>query len=143
MKQMRTWLTQKIVLWVLGAITILVLAVALPDQTLLTLAASSVYLMALPATYFPIFYTLAFRWWQGHLGRALFIKAFGLMLLIDVTVLFQIFGEQKWGEEIQFVVFAVVLVGLTYQSVVMTMIRFKARRPTSAPRDDLDGVEMH
>ena len=113
----------------LAAVATLIATILLSEGTLLTGALWLLSAMAVPATYFPIFYTLAFRWWGNHLGRALFIKAVGLALVIDLTLYFTLFGQRHWGAEIQFFVFATMLVGLSYQSVVMTHIWVKARDP--------------
>src|SRR4051794_11164879 len=85
---------------VLGFTAVMVAVLTLLSNAQLTsLAIKEVYAMAVPATLMPICYTLFFPWWRAPLGRALFIKAFGLFLLIDFNVLF-LFVDPFWLEHL-------------------------------------------
>lgn len=132
-------------------VVLLVLVASLtPDDLLVEIGTWVLIVMILPANYFPIFYTFAFRWWGGHLGRALFTKALGLALLLNAALFFRFFGEAHWAEEIRFVAYTLVLTGMAYQSGVMTRIRLRAGkrdlagdRPAQGPQRDIPGVDIH
>lgn len=60
-----------------------------------TLAVVLVVLAAPPATLFPPFYAWISRgrWWRNPTGRALMASSTGLALLIDISLLYQAFGD--------------------------------------------------
>jgi hypothetical protein len=121
------------------------LAALTPDERLQQWGTYVLIAMFLPANYFPIFYTIAFRWWGGHLGRALFLKALGLAIVLDTALFVKFFGDAAWAEEIRFVAYALVLIGMFYQSFVMTSIRIKAgkSKPAATASKDLPGVDIN
>lgn len=45
-----------------------------------------VWFAAVPQTCFVLIYGLTNHWWLSWIGRALFTKAFGLMLLLDMSL---------------------------------------------------------
>jgi len=136
---------KKAVMWLAYFLLVVLFSVLVPDENLLFLGSVILLVMILPANYFPIFYTIAFRWWNGHLGRALFTKALGLAIILDAAMLFKYFGETSWAEEIRFTAYVLVLTGMFYQSIVMTQIRVKAghNKPKATPSKDLPGVDIH
>lgn len=124
---------------------LVLLAVTVPDETLERWGSWVLIAMLLPANYFPIFYTIAFRWWGARLGQALFTKAFGLAIVLDTALMVKYLGGEAWSQEIRFVAYTLVLIGMWYQSVVMTQIRVAAKRKdreAQGPQTDLDGVDM-
>lgn len=46
-----------------------------------------------PATLFPLLYGLTAPWWRAWIGRALFASSLGLGLLIDISLLYKVFGD--------------------------------------------------
>ena len=46
----------------------------------------ALWCVAVPATIFPILYTVWFRWWESMLGRALFTKSVALMIVVDLSL---------------------------------------------------------
>lgn len=50
--------------------------------------------LAVTASMAPIAYTAWFKWWSTPVGRALFVQALGLALLIDMTFLRIVFGSE-------------------------------------------------
>lgn len=56
--------------------------------------------MALPAVIlYPLIYGLTSPWWKSWLGRALLIKAVGILVLVLFIVFFNLFGPSYWGRE--------------------------------------------
>lgn len=124
---------------------LVLVALMVPDATLERYGNWVLIAMLLPANYFPIFYTVAFRWWNAHLGRALFTKAFGLAIVLDTALMVKYLGGEAWAAEIRFVAYSLVLVGMWYQSIVMTQIRIAADRREKGeqgPQTDLKGVDL-
>lgn len=55
---------------------------------------------ALPPTFFyPLIYGLTTRWWESWIGRALFIKAVGVFILMLFSALFHIFGPDYFARD--------------------------------------------
>lgn len=55
---------------------------------------------SLPPTFlYPLIYGLTTRWWETWIGRALFIKAVGVFILILFSALFQIFGPHYFARD--------------------------------------------
>jgi hypothetical protein len=123
---------------------LVIVALTVSDEHLEAIGTWVLVAMLLPANYFPIFYTIAFRWWDAHLGRALFTKALGLAVVLDTALMVKFFGGEEYATEVRFVAYALVLVGMYYQSAVMTAIRLSANRKdgTPGPQTDLDGVDL-
>lgn len=82
---------------------------------------------AIPATGFPLVY--AFRpWRKTWLGRALMTKALGMMLLIDISLAYRLFGDEYPGRDIvRLTVYALVITGLWGQFLVLLST---SRQPT-------------
>lgn len=54
---------------------------------------------AIPATAFPAFY--AFRpWWRSLVGWALMFQSVGMMLLVDISLAYQVFGNEYPGRDV-------------------------------------------
>lgn len=84
--------------------------------------------MMIPATGFPLLYLTFYRWWAQPIGRALMTKAIGLGLLVDISVLYQVFGDDYPGRDfVRIIVYALILVGLWYQFIVFIRIRKDTR----------------
>lgn len=110
-----------------------VLLIVLDEKQLLWLSTKEVYAMAVPATLLPIAYTVFFPWWKAPLGRALFINKFGLLMLVDLTVLFLIV-DPFWVEHLSFIAYTTVLVGMSYQLIVMVKIWWATRKERAGQR---------
>ncbi len=55
---------------------------------------------ALPAAIlYPLVYGLSVRWWESAIGRALLIKALGLLMLLLFSVFFYWFGPDYFGRD--------------------------------------------
>ena len=144
---MKTVMKTKASLMAAFFVVLVLVSVLVPDEHLNALGTGILFAMLIPANYFPVFYTVAFRWWGGHLGRALFIKALGLAIVLDVVLLVKFFGGEAWADELRFVAYALVCFGMYYQSIVMTQIRMKAKalRSETEPeaQTDIRGVDRH
>jgi len=59
-----------------------------------------IWVAAVPQTLFIAIYGLTNHWWLSWIGRALFASSFGLMLLLDLTLVEHYFpsliGKQPW-----------------------------------------------
>lgn len=109
---------------------------ALDAEWVKVAASALVFGMVIPATLFPLLYWKWFPWWKQPLGRALMAKATGLMLLVNVSVAYSIFGDDYPGRElVKFGVFALVLTGLWYELVVLIKIRRSGDRRRSPDQD--------
>ena len=94
------------------------------NKTLFDAGVVLVFLAVPPATLFPIFYARWFPWWASTLGRALFTKAVGMCLLIDISVLYFIFGDNYFLREyVRLVVFTLIVAGQWWQLYAIWLIR--------------------
>lgn len=72
--------------------------------------------MALPVTVYWFVYTFTMPWWKSVVGRALWTKATGMALLIDISLTYQIFGDDYFlRDAVRLTVFSIILVGLWLQ----------------------------
>ena len=79
-----------------------------------TLAAWLIILAAPAATCFPFLYAWVGRgvWWRSPAGRALMVSSSGLALLIDVSLIYQAFGDDYPGRNaVRLIVFAFIAAG--------------------------------
>lgn len=102
------------------------------------------WLGVIPATLFPILYAWWFPFHKSTLGRALFTKALGLMLLVDTTVAYtflDVDGETK--KYIGIVVALTILCGMWWQLLAITKIRLEDRVVHEAEKFDDDHRDGH
>lgn len=76
---------------------------------------------SIPATLFPIVYS--FRPWRtSWIGRALMVKATGLALLIDTSILYLAFGhDYPYRQLVRAFVYTFIVTGITLQFVVLCL----------------------
>lgn len=85
-------------------------------------------LAVVPANLFPLFY-LRSAWYISPIGRALMTKACGLAALIDVSLLYMVFGSDYTGRDlVRAVVFSLVVFGMYYQFGALLRIQHASRR---------------
>lgn len=90
-----------------------------------TIAFVLVLLAAIPATGFPLVYGVTSPWHRSRVGRALMTKACGLMLLIDISLVYMIFGDDyPWRDVVRLTVYVFVTVGLWYQFYALLRAKF-------------------
>lgn len=83
---------------------------------------------AITQTLFVLIYGFGSPWWVSRIGRAVFIKALALGLLLDLSLLNQWIGHPyPHMEQIALAVIALVTVGSTMQLSALLVERF---RPT-------------
>lgn len=93
------------------------------------IAGCLIFLAVPPATLFPFMYGTRSAWWIHPIGRALFTKAVGLGLLIDLAALYAVFGDDYPGRQVVRVIcYALVVAGLYYQTYVLLTIQHRARK---------------
>lgn len=99
------------------------------SETLDAYASVLVFLAVIPATAFPILYGFRSAWWIHPIGRALMTKAIGMALLIDITVIYALFGDEYPGRHlVRAIVYTLIVAGLYYQTAVLISIQRAARR---------------
>ena len=88
-------------------------------------AAVLLVLLAAPAqTGFAVFYSVTSPWWRTLIGRALFTKAWGLALLIDISLLYKWLGDEyALRDVVRLTVYALIAVGAWLQLVAFLVER--------------------
>ena len=130
-------------LWVavgaLGLVAAVLLLDLIPDRYLTAASPWIVVAMVPACTLFPLLYLTFYRWNKTRVGGAMMTKAVGLALLMDVAVWFNFRGEDSspYREEIQTLIFLLILAGLWYQLIVFIKIKREALREE---RDIRDGI---
>lgn len=91
-----------------------------------------------PATLFPILYAKWFPFWKSTLGRALFTKACGLLLLVDTAVIFYLFPgiDPEIKKFVGFVTGVLVVLGMWWQLIAISKIRVADRMVYEASKID-------
>lgn len=108
-------------LWAAIALTIAHVTVLLtvPKETLAVLSGIWIFLMVPAVTVFPILYLFFYRWYRDPIGRALMVKAVGLGLLVDISAIYAIYGDDYFlREQVKFTVFTLLLIGMWYQLAI-------------------------
>lgn len=83
--------------------------------------------IALPAVIlYPLIYGLTSPWWKSWIGRALLIKAVGILILIIFSALFHIFGPNYWGRDTIRIV-GMIIVDIGVWAVLFAMLQVKSR----------------
>lgn len=86
-------------------------------------------LAAIPATLYWGLYTFTAPWFRHTVGRALWVKATSLMLLCDISLAYQIFGnDYPWRDAVRLTVYVLVVTGLWYQLVALIDEKRKGSR---------------
>ena len=93
------------------------------------MAVTLVALMAFPATMFPIIFGLTGPWWRTLVGRALMTKSVGLALLIDISLLYTIFGDDYAARDaVRLGVYGFILAGVWLQFIALVVEKRRALR---------------
>lgn len=93
-------------------------------------AAVALILVTAPAqTAFVLVYGLTSPWWQSLVGRALFTKALGLALLIDLSLAYQLLGDDYWlRDAVRLSIYSLIAVGAYLQLAALVQEKFASRR---------------
>lgn len=85
--------------------------------------------MALPPTLlYPLIYGLTSPWWKSWIGRALFIKAIGVGMLISFSALFHLFGPDYFGRDtIRIGGMSVAVIGFYLALFSLVQVKLEAR----------------
>lgn len=82
---------------------------------------------ALPAVIlYPLIYGLTSPWWRTWIGRALLIKALGVLILISFSALFQYFGPNYWGRDVVRIT-GMALACIGFYAALFSMIQVKVQ----------------
>lgn len=55
---------------------------------------------AIPATLFALVYGFTVPWWETLIGKAMLISSTALALLVDITLLYRVFGDDYYLREV-------------------------------------------
>lgn len=70
-----------------------------------------VILAAIPATIFPLLYSRS-PWRETLIGRALMTSTVGLALLVDISLLYKVFGDEYFARDVvRLVVYFIITAG--------------------------------
>lgn len=87
-----------------------------PDAIAVVLIAAA----SIPATLFPLVYGFTSPWWRTPIGRALMVKAVGLALLIDISLVYNFFGDDYAARDaVRLGVFSLITVGVWMQFLAL------------------------
>jgi hypothetical protein len=93
-----------------------------------------VYLTAPAQTAFILLYGFGSPWWRTLLGRALFTKALGLALLLDLALLFQVYeGSYAYRDAARLSVFSLIALGAWLQLAALIKERVETYRENKRP----------
>lgn len=83
---------------------------------------------AVPITLFSIGYTFTARgWWREWVGRALFTSAWGLALLVDISLLYNWLGDNyPWRDEVRLTVYSIICVGAWFKLIALVVEKRRA-----------------
>jgi hypothetical protein len=88
-----------------------------------------VYLALPPTILYPLIYGLTSPWWKTWIGRALLVKAIGVLILISFSALFQYFGPNYWGRDVVRIGgMAIACVGFYLALGSLVQVKIQARR---------------
>lgn len=79
--------------------------------------------IAVGQTLFVVLY-VTFPWWKSFLGRALFSKAFALMILIDFIALGRITGYAR-DDRVFVMLYSLLAVGVWAEVVVFLRVKYR------------------
>lgn len=95
-----------------------------------------VLLAVLPANLFPLLYGTSVTWWRSFTGRALMTSAVGMALLINITALYRVLGEDYVGRDVvRLTVYALVVAGTWMKLGAFLMQRRDGNRDRRRERE--------
>lgn len=94
------------------------------SQTTINCYMAALWFVASVSTFYPILYTLWFKWWASSLGRALFTKATVLAITVDYTLA----SAKGWVTNIDAAIVLLFALGLAICFQILVMARVKTGR---------------
>lgn len=94
-------------------------------------AAVLVALAAPPLTVFPFAYAVLSRglWWRSIAGWALMFSTTGLALLVDISLAYQLFGDDyPFRDEVRLSVYSIILAGAWLKLIALFYESWRGRR---------------
>ena len=68
--------------------------------------------IAVVYTWFAVRYTILSPWWRSRIGRALVVSSWGMALLVNISLLYQFFGDDyALRDVVRLTVFSLVFLG--------------------------------
>ena len=97
-----------------------------------------VFIAAVPATLFPIVYSRR-PWRASFLGRALMVKATGLALLIDISLLYVQFGDDyPYRQLVRAAVYTLITTGIILQFTALCVAPWSRDLSDEHEHEDVD-----
>jgi hypothetical protein len=94
-----------------------------------TAALIIVALVALPINAFTVLYAFTTPWWLEWIGRALLVSSLGLMLLVDISLLYNWLGDDYPGRDaVRLTVYTIICLGAWFKLIAYFVERRRARR---------------
>src|SRR5688572_16925216 len=94
-----------------------------------TAALAIVVLIAFPINAFTLLYAFTTPWWLEWIGRALFVSSLGLMLLVDISLLYNWLGDDYPGRDmVRLTVYSIVCLGAWFKLTAYFAEKRRARR---------------
>lgn len=99
------------------------------------------FLAAPPLTLFVPYYGWVARrsWWRNPAGRAVMVSTFGLALLVDISVLYLVFGDDYPGRDaVRLTVYSLIVAGAY---LILGALIYESRKGRQHPhrrQDQLD-----
>lgn len=81
------------------------------------------------ATLFAIIYGFTTPWWRTAIGRALLVSSTALALLVDISLLYKVFGDNYvLRDAVRLTVYALVCAGAWLKLAALVVEKVRARR---------------
>ena len=80
-------------------------------------------------TLFTVLYGLTTKWWQQWIGRALFLSSMGLALLVDISLLYRVLGDDyALRDVVRLTVYSIIFLGAWFKLIALGVTRYQDRR---------------
>lgn len=85
--------------------------------------------IAIVYTWFAFRYSFLARWWRTLIGRALFTSSWGMALLVNISLLYQFFGDNyALRDAVRLTVFSIILAGGAGKVIAFEVERYRDRK---------------
>lgn len=107
------------------------------DPTVDQAARWLIYATSPAVTVFVVLYATTVPWWKTSIGRALLVSSAALMMLIDLSVAFQLFGADYLGRDaVRLTVLSLVFLGAWLKLYALLSEKWIGRRERKVARDE-------
>lgn len=90
---------------------------------------------AIPATLFALIYGFTVPWWETLIGKAMLISSTALALLVDISLLYRVFGDDYFLREVVLLfILQLICQGAWYKWGALTLEKWRAWRDRRSER---------